>query len=336
MRMKVLGKTGLKVSAVGFGGIPLQRVDAKTAAELLLQAEKAGINFIDTARGYTVSEELIGEGLEGRRKNWIIATKSMARDKENMSRDIGISLRNLKTDYIDLYSMHNIQTKKDLDRVFEEDGAYRALEEAKKEGRIGHIGLTTHNLDLAAEAIEAGRFETLMVAYNIVETKAEAVIRRAAELNIGVIVMKPLAGGAIEDASLALKYVLRNPDVTSAIPGMASGEEITQNTQAALNDTDFTQDELNKIKGIQEELGSEFCRRCGYCAPCPQGIVIPNMFLYSGYKKRYGLAGWAETRYASEKVHADACVQCGSCEPRCPYHLPIRSMMKQVEELFKK
>lgn len=322
------------MSAVGFGGIPIQKVDEKETAKLLEYAEGKGINFIDTARGYTISEELIGYALKGRREKWIIASKSMARDKESMIRDVETSLKNLQTNYIDLYQLHNVRTQEQLDKVLSEDGAYSALLELKKKGIIKHIGITSHSLDMLKIAIETGKFETIMYPYNIVETQGEEVFKRAKQLNIGVIAMKPMAGGALTKGDLAIKFILSNENITTAIPGMASINEIDINCEAGSGEYTLTSEEKKRIKGISEELGTEFCRRCGYCAPCTAGIDIPSIFVLQAYKERYGLPDWADDRYKAAEHRAKDCIECGICEERCPYDLPIRSMLKKVRKVF--
>ncbi|WP_097027312.1 aldo/keto reductase [Clostridium peptidivorans] len=334
MKYRILGGTGLKVSAVGFGGIPIQKVDEKETAKLLEYAETKGINFIDSARGYTISEELIGNALKGRREKWIIATKSMARDKESMLKDVEISLKNLQTNYIDLYQLHNVRTQEQLDKVLSEDGAYSALLELKKKGIIRHIGITSHSLDMLKVAIETGKFETIMYPYNIVETQGEEVFKRAKELNIGVIAMKPMAGGALTKGDLAIKFILSNESISTAIPGMASINEIDINTEVVSKEYTLTEDEKEEIKKISEELGTEFCRRCSYCAPCTAGIDIPSIFVLQAYKERYGLPDWADDRYQSAERRAKDCIECGVCEERCPYDLPIRDMLKRVRKIF--
>lgn len=334
MQYKELGKTGLKVSVIGFGGIPVQRTCYEEARDSIIKAEELGINFIDTARAYTVSEEYIGKALEGRRDKWIIATKSMARSKESMTKDIEISLKNLKTDHIDLYHVHNIRTIEEYQEIFGEDGAYAALVEYKEKGKIGHIGFTSHNKEMVEKAIESGKFESVMYPYNIVENQAEKAFKKAKELNIGVVAMKPLAGGAIADGNLALRYILENDHITCAIPGMANLKEVTENAAAAENFLPLTDEERATAFQIAKELGTQFCRRCGYCAPCPQGIDIPTMFLLEGYKERYALDQWAKERYFSQKAKAKDCIECGECEERCPYDLPIREMLKKVRQCF--
>ena len=333
MEYRILGKTGLKISRMGFGGIPIQRIDAQGTKALMQQLVDAGVNYIDTARGYTVSEQFLGEALEGIRDKFVLATKSMARNKEGMAADIETSLGNLRTDHIELYQVHNPNMEQ-LEQVIAEGGALEALLEAKVAGKIGHIGLTAHSLEVFEKALTLDWVETIMFPYNIVETQGEALIAACAEKNIGFIDMKPLAGGAIEDAALAMRFVVANPAVDVVIPGMADPAEIEQNLAAVNNEAPLSEEELAAIDQVRAQLGTQFCRRCNYCAPCTVGIAIPNVFLMQGYLERYGLAGWAQSRYDAMPVKASACIQCGACEPRCPYQLPIREMLKVAAEKF--
>ena len=333
MEYRILGKTGLKISRLGFGGIPIQRIDAEGTKVLVHQMLEAGINYIDTARGYTVSEEFLGYALEGIRDKFVIATKSMSRTKEAMAADIEISLKNLRTDYIDLYQIHNA-TPEQLEQVMAPGGALEALQEAKAAGKIGHIGLTAHSLETFKLALNLDWVETFMFPYNIVETQAEKLIAECAKRNIGFIDMKPLAGGAIEDATLALRYICANDAVTVVIPGMAEVRELEQNL-AAVNDTaPITNEEKAAFLEVRNQLGTNFCRRCNYCQPCAAGINISGCFLFDGYLQRYGLGEWAKGRYDAMTKHASDCIGCGACEARCPYNLPIRDMLKKVAERF--
>lgn len=335
MQYRVLGKTGLKVSRLGFGGIPIQRIDAEGTKALIHQLAEVGVNFIDTARGYTVSEEYLGYALEGIRDQFILATKSMAVTKEAMAADVETSLRNLRTDYIDLYQIHN-PSPDNYKKIIAPGGALEALLEARAAGKIGHIGLTTHSADLMAQVMEESWVETLMFPYNLVETQATELIARCAEKNIGFIDMKPLAGGAIEDATLALRFVAADNNVTVIIPGMAEPKELQQNLEALETASPLTQAEWEKIETIRRTLGSQFCRRCNYCAPCTVGIPISGVFLMEGYFSRYGLQDWAQARYDAMAKHASDCVECGDCETRCPYDLPIREMLKAAAKKFGK
>ncbi len=333
MEYRILGKTGLKISRMGLGGIPIQRIDAEGTKKLLHQLMEAGVNFIDTARGYSVSEEYLGYALEGIRDKFVLATKSMARTKEAMAKDIDISLKNLRTDYIDLYQCHNPNLAQ-LEQVIGEGGALEALQEAKTAGKIGHIGITLHSADLFKRALELPWVESIMFPYNIVETQGEELIAAAKAKNIGFIDMKPLAGGAIENAAMAIRFVAANPNVDVIIPGMADAAEVAVNLAAVAQTEPFSAREAEEMTAIRKNLGQQFCRRCNYCAPCAVGIGIPNVFIFQGYLTRYGLAEWATERYMAMPAHASDCIGCGVCESRCPYNLPIREMLKTAAAQF--
>ena len=334
MKYVTLGRTGLQVSQLSFGGIPIQRADAENTRAVVDKLEEYGINYIDTARGYTVSEEYLGAALEGRRDKFILATKSMARDKAGMARDIETSLSNLRTGHIELYQLHNLP-EKDIEKVFGPDGAYEALAEAKAAGKIGHIGVTAHSADALKILVEqySDRLETVMFPYNIVEDQGRDVLALAREKGMGTIAMKPLAGGNLDDYALALRYIAASGVCDVMIPGMGSPEEVDRNAAVDL-ETPFTEAELEQCAAIRKELGTKFCRRCNYCAPCPHGIDIPSCFLMANYTKTYGLADWARARYDAMPYHAGSCVMCGACEKRCPYGLPIRDMLMDVAKIF--
>lgn len=330
--MKNLGNTNLKISRVGFGGIPIQRISQEDTYEVIDELRKNNINFIDTARGYTISEEYIGNAIKNDKNNWIIATKSMTRTYDGMKIDIETSLNNLKRDYIDLYQIHNLKLE-EWDNIFE--GAYRALLEAKESGKIKHIGITSHSLDVIEKAIESDKFETIQFPYNIVENQADETFKKAHEKNIGIIVMKPLAGGAIRDGKLAIKYILSKDYINVAIPGMDSVQQVLENV-SVLKDLNLNDEDLRKIDEIRDSLGNRFCRRCEYCMPCPVGINIPQNFLIEGYYTRYNLHDWANERYSALDKKAKDCGECGLCETKCPYQLPIREMLKDVSKILDK
>ena len=334
MNYVTLGKTGLKAAVISFGGIPIQRSDAANTKAVVDKLEAHGINYLDTARGYTVSEEYLGAALEGRRDKFILATKSMVRSKEGMAKDVETSLGNLRTDYIDIYQLHNVQ-EKDIEGVFSPDGAYTALTEAKAAGKIGHIGVTCHSADAMKILVEqyADKIETVMFPFNIVEDQGRDTLALAREKGIGTIAMKPLAGGNLDDWTLALRYIAASGVIDISIPGMGSPEEVERNAAVDLS-VPLTAEELAACDQVRKELGTQFCRRCGYCAPCPNGIDIPQNFLMANYARKYGLAGWAEARYKAMPYHAGSCVMCGACEKRCPYNLPIRDMLSDVAKLF--
>ena len=333
MEYTMLGSTGLRISRLGFGGIPIQKVDAQVTRALMEELVAHGVNYIDTARGYTVSEVYLGEALEGLRDKFVLATKSMARTKEAMARDIETSLANLRTDHIDLYQVHN-PSMKELDQVVAPGGALEALLEAKAAGKIRHIGLTAHMATVFERALTMPWVETVMFPYNIVETQGEALMKRAHEQGVGFICMKPLAGGALEDAALAMRFIAQNPDVSVVIPGMCDVREVRQNIDAFEDTAPLTEGELARIETIRKELGTQFCRRCNYCQPCTAGISMSGIFVLEGYLNRYGLGDWARQRYAAMAKKAGDCVGCGVCETRCPYQLPIRDMLKRCKAEF--
>ena len=278
MEYTTLGKTGLRVSRMGFGGIPIQKVDASVTRKLMERLAERGVNYIDTARGYTVSESFLGEALEGGlREKFVLATKSMSRTKEAMAQDIETSLHNLRTDYIDLYQIHN-PSLAELEQVTAPGGALEALLEAKAAGRIGHIGVTAHMASVFEKALTMDWVETVMFPYNIVETQGEALMQRCCEQNVGFICMKPMAGGALEDARLALRFIRQNENVSVVIPGMYDVREIDQNLEAMEDVSPLTEAEKAKLDAIRKELGTQFCRRCNYCQPCTAGISISGIF----------------------------------------------------------
>ena len=299
----------------------------------MAQLMAEGVNYIDTARAYTVSEEYLGYALKGIRQHFILATKSMARTADAMAQDIDLSLAKLQTDYIDLYQIHNPNAK-DFEAVQAPGGALEALQAARKAGKIGHIGITLHAVELFEKAVELPWVETIMFPYNIVESQGEELIAKCRDKNIGFICMKPLAGGAIDDATTALRFIASNPNVSVVIPGMAEAKEIRQNIAAVSDTAPLTDAEQAKIQEIRNFLGTNFCRRCNYCAPCAAGINIPAIFLFEGYYSRYNLKEWAVQRYRGVEKKASDCIECGVCETRCPYNLPIRQMMKKAKEVF--
>ena len=191
-------------------------------------------------------------------------------------------------------------------------------------------------MELFEKAVELDWVETFMFPYNIVETQGEELMKKCTERNIGFIVMKPMAGGAIEDPNLAIRFICSNPDATVVIPGMYDTKEIDINLAAANDTAPLSDAELEKIAEIRRQLGTSFCRRCNYCQPCSVGINISGVFLFQGYLDRYGLEEWARGRYETLPQKASDCIDCGACEPRCPYNLPIRQMLKEAADKFGK
>ncbi|MEL7624469.1 MAG: aldo/keto reductase [Clostridiales bacterium] len=330
MRYTTLGKTGLKVSFLGFGGIPIQRVSREEAAATVRRCLEQGICFIDSARAYTDSEEKIGEALKGLpRDSYVLATKTMARTGGDMARDIDASLKSFGVEHIDLYQCHNVRYDEDEAALFAPGGGLDALLDAQKAGKIGHIGLTGHQVSRLVRLMKTGQFATIQVPYNFNELKPEEeLLPLALKENFGVIAMKPLGGGALPQ-DLALRFFLDKP-VGVIIPGMEEPAMVDQNLRSLMEGSPLSEDEKAEINRIKQQLGQSYCRRCDYCQPCPQNIDISTVFLTHAYYERYGMKDWGKKRYGSLKVKADSCIQCGQCAGRCPYSLPIPELMKKV------
>jgi predicted aldo/keto reductase-like oxidoreductase len=333
----VFGRTGLKVKSLGFGGIPIQRVSEEEAVDVVRRCYDLGLNYYDTARGYTTSEERIGKALEDVRDRVILATKSHQRTAEGIERELEISLRNLRTDHIDIYQLHNVQTEEQWSQVRAPRGALEAVQAAKEQGKINHISVTSHSPDLAVEMVKTGLFETVMIPYNYLTTKpADELLPTCKKLNVGTIIMKPFGGGAFSNANTALKYVLSNPDCDLVIPGMMSVAEVEENIGVWMGDHTLTDEERRLIERDRERLGDQFCRSCNYCQPCPQGIPISTILRTESQVLRR--MGWTESRVNSvkeAKEKLETCIHCGECESRCPYDLPIQELLpKAMQSLW--
>jgi len=335
MKYRLLGKTGMKVSTIGFGGIPIIQVSMADSIKLLNKALDMGINFFDTARCYNNSEEKMGRALKSRRSECYIATKSLERTRKGIRQELETSLRNLQVEAIDLYQIHDLRKPEDYDMVMGPGGALEAVLDAKKEGKILHIGVSSHQPTLIEQAIKTGYFETVQIPYNIIDYEMfQHVIPAANSLDMGIIVMKPFAGGLFKDASKALRFIISHP-VTNVIPGMSTIKELEENIKVLENAQVLTSDELEELKKEADQLGKDFCRRCGYCLPCPQGIDIPTIFRYERYLTSYYQGAWAREQYKVLEVKADACVECGNCESRCPYELNVIEKLKCSHNLLK-
>jgi len=332
MQTRTLGRTGLQVSVVGFGGIPIQGVDFAEAERVLNRALDRGINFFDTARGYTDSEEKIGRALGRRRGEFWLASKSLVRDAEGITAEVETSLRNLRTDCIDLYQLHAVGSENQLERVLGAGGAYEALQRARTQGKIRFIGITGHSRSVLLKAIETGAFDTVQHPFNPIETEwQDDVIPAAKAAGLGLIAMKPAAGGALRNVPAALRFELaRGMDVV--IPGMDSLAQVDANAAVGLELRAPDVEELRQLEADRELWGNRFCRRCGYCMPCPNGLQIPMLLLLQGYWERYELRDWAVERLQGMEKSYEDCQACGVCVERCPYQLAIPELMRRGAE----
>jgi predicted aldo/keto reductase-like oxidoreductase len=349
---RILGRTGWPVSVIGFGAIKLPRVGTKECGRLLNRALDLGINFVDTADCYGDSEEKIGLALKKRRKEFYLSTKVDERDGPGVRAKLERCLRRLQTDWVDLILFHDVRGS-EYEKIFN-DGGLEELEKARQEGKISQIGISIHgSLPMMKRAIESGVFSVLMVAYSAMdEDRLTAnLLPMAAAKGVGLIAMKPLAGGRLTQlpsrrwdtrlfkgespAQIALRYVLSNPHISCAIPGMMSLEELEENVGVSKVSRDLSTEEIRKFMEKAGDAGKGFCRSCGYCLPCPEGVPIPDVFRYESYFLNYGLEAWAKAQYATLLTNAKACTECQQCLDRCPYGVPIPSGLKNAHKILK-
>ena len=324
-----LGRTEMMVSRVGFGGIPIQRLSENEAVNVVRRCLDLGITFLDSSHVYTTSEERIGKAIAGRRESIVLSTRTPSRTRNGATSDLNLSLERLGTDYIDLYHIHGVNNLDDLKTILAPGGSMATVREAKRAAVVKHIGLTTHSLDVAKEAVKSGYFETVMVALNFVnDVAANELLPLAKEHDVGVIAMKPLAGGMLDNVTLAFKYLMGFPDVLPlvGIDKTEYIEEIVRIVEAPWSMSETEQYEMARVKA---ELGTRFCRNCDYCQPCPEEIRISFVLHARSAVKRYppeqiftGIVGEMMEKVAN-------CIECGECEEKCPYGLPIREMLKE-------
>jgi predicted aldo/keto reductase-like oxidoreductase len=324
----VLGKTGIEAVRMGFGGIPIQRVSETQAVEVVLYALEKGMDFIDTSRMYTNSETRIGKALKESGKKVAVATKSFARSADGIQRDVETSLKELQRDYIDLYQCHGISSDEEYRLVTSPNGALAGLLKAQEQGLIGHVGITSHSLDLLEKVLDDGLFETIMVCLSFLEPAAEEkILPKARAKNVGVIAMKPFSGGVIEAPEIALKWVLSFPDIL-VLAGVEHKELIDQNWNVFQGDYGMVDSEKQKMEEIRKEFDKKFCRRCDYCQPCPAEIPIQFVLGIRSMVKRAGTSMMQTPMLRNMLEKAVNCTECGDCMDRCPYGLPIPEMIK--------
>jgi len=328
MKQVKLGKTGIEVNRLGFGGIPIQRVSEEQAVDAVLYAIEKGIDFIDTSRMYTTSETRIGKALSQTAKKPVIATKSFGRTADAIRKDVEISLRELQRDVIDIYQCHSINTVEEYLKITAKDGAYDGLVKTREEGLIRHTGITSHSLDVLERAMDDDLFETIMVCFSFLEPAAkEKVIPKALAKDVGILVMKALSGGVIEAAEPALKWALGHPE-TLVLAGVESRDLIDQNWSIFQGSWELTNSDRKTIDEIFREYDKIFCRRCDYCLPCPSEIPIQFVLGAKTFLKRMGIGALKVPIFTSLWEKAENCLECGQCVTRCPYGLPIPELIK--------
>jgi predicted aldo/keto reductase-like oxidoreductase len=311
MKSVRLGKTGILVSGLGFGGIPITRLAFNEAASLVRYCFDQGITFFDTANAYGDSEPKIGSALQDVRKQVTLATKTLERDAAGAMGQLEKSLEHLKTEHIDIYQIHNISYHEELEKVLGHGGAYEALAQARDQGKIGHIGFSSHNLDIAVRVCRTGLFATVQIPFNLIEhDPAEKLFQVARQHDMGIIA-----------------------DVIP-IPGVESKREVDENLQYYRAPQALSQQDWAEIEKIRTEMGTRFCHRCEYCLPCPEGVVIWRVLLFKAQAKRF-LPETAIKMAAEPMKMAENCAQCGECEAKCPYELPVPDLINETLDYYR-
>lgn len=316
-----------------FGALPIQRVSTEMAVKLLRRAYEGGMRFFDTARAYSDSEVKVGEAFDGMRKKVFIATKTGAKTPEEVRAQVETSLKNLRTDYIDIYQFHCADQ---CYRPGDGTGMYECMEELKKEGKIRHIGITAHKLYIAEEAVESGLYETLQYPFSYLSSEKEiALVKKCKEANMGFIAMKGLAGGLINRSEAAMAFMSQ---FDNALPiwGIQKEKELEE-WLSYMAETPTMNEELTAyIEKEQKELTGEFCRGCGYCMPCPAGIMINQCARMSLMLRRAPSKDWLTPEMQAEMKKIEVCLHCNQCMKKCPYELNTPELLKKNYEDYKK
>lgn len=334
MRNLTLGSTGITVPQNGFGALPVQRRTLDEAVAILRRAYEGGMTYFDTARAYTDSETKLGAAFEGMRDKIFIATKTQGRTGEKVKEDLETSLRELRTDYIDIYQLHMV------DKVYapgDGTGVYEALLEAKEAGKIRHIGVTAHKIGVAEDCVRSGLYETMQFPFSYLAGEREIeLVRMCKEHNMGFIAMKGMAGGLITDSKVAMAFLEDHPDVLP-IWGVQHMEELEE-WLSYMDKTPALDEEMRAvIEKDKAELAGDFCRGCGYCLEtCPAGIAINNCARMSLMIRRSPSAGWLGEKWQNEMKKIENCIDCHQCTRHCPYELDTPKLLRDNYEDYKK
>ena len=373
MIYKTFGKTGIKMSALGFGAMRLPmlsegenaQVNDELAIPLMRRAFDLGVNYIDTAPYYCckLSEAAVGKAVKGYRDKVYISTKNPIENDSAadwMTR-LETSLKNLDTDYIDFYHFWGIGLEGFRHWESLTDGPFQAAERAKAQGLIKHLSFSYHDdAKNFRPIIDSGRFESVLIQYNMIDRSNEDNIAYAKEKGLGTVIMGPVGGGRLgapsetiqgllkkkpaSTAELAMRFVFANENVDISLSGMSDLAQLEENAIIAANGSQLTDEELTKIKAMMEEnkkLADLYCTSCDYCKPCPQEINIPLLFGTMNTHRVYGLTENAKGTYKVimegnnqwlQSAHPEKCTECGICETKCPQKLPI---IKQLKETHK-
>ena len=334
MERVVLGKTGLKVNKNAFGALPIQRISKEDAVALLQKAFQNGINYFDTARAYSDSEEKMGAALHEVRDQIIISTKTAAQNGEDLRKDLEMSLEKLQTDYIDLYQFHNPAF---CPKPGDGSGLYEAALEAKEQGKIRHIGITNHRIAVAKEAVLSGLYETLQFPFSYLASEEEVeLVELCRQKEVGFIAMKGLAGGLIHNSASAYAFMCQ-PQFAHVEPiwGIQREWELDEFLSYQEQAPELNEALLAEIQKDKDQLAGEFCRGCGYCMPCPAGIEINNCARMSLMLRRAPQEAWLSEEWQEKMKKIENCLHCGSCMKKCPYGLNTPELLKRNYEDYK-
>ena len=334
MERVVLGKTGLKVNKNGFGALPIQRISKEDAVVLLQKAFQNGINYFDTARAYSDSEEKMGAALHEVRDQIIISTKTAAQNGKDFWKDLEMSLEKLQTDYIDLYQFHNPAF---CPKPGDGSGLYEAALEAKEQGKIRHIGITNHRIAVAKEAVLSGLYETLQFPFSYLASEEEVeLVELCRQKEVGFIAMKGLAGGLIHNSASAYAFMCQ-PQFAHVEPilGIQREWELDEFLSYQEQAPELNEALLAEIQKDKDQLAGEFCRGCGYCMPCPAGIEINNCARMSLMLRRAPQEAWLSEEWQEKMKKIENCLHCGSCMKKCPYGLNTPELLKRNYEDYK-
>jgi len=329
-----LGKSEMEVTKIGFGGIPIQRLSEQQAVEVIRRAIELGIDWIDTANGYNTSEERIGKAIKPYDRSSIkIFTKGGGKTRDELNNQIELSFKRMQIEYIDLFQFHGVPSEEVWGKMVSE-GCLELVLGLKQQGRVRHIGTSFHSLEAALAVMDNPEIEVIQWPFNfIMADHGSEVLEKCRAKDIGFIAMKPFGGGILENAGLCIRFLLQYPDVAPD-PGFEKIEEIEEVVSLANLAEPLSAEDKSRIERLRKKIGTRFCRQCGYCMPCPEGINITLLVTMDSIIKRMppeAVIGWL-----SEHVRiADNCTDCGQCESKCPYNLPIRQCIREGVELFK-
>jgi len=329
MKNVTLGTTGIVSPQNAFGALPVQRDDFETAIKILRRAYEGGMNFFDTARAYSDSEEKMGLALSDVRSKIYIATKSMARNPDDMKAQLETSLKNLKTDYVDIYQFHCVdQCYKPGDGT----GMYETMLDFKRQGLVKHIGITAHKIGIAEECVMSGLYETMQFPFSYLSSQREIdLVNLCKEKNVGFIAMKGLAGGLITNSKAAYTFMTQYDNVLP-IWGIQRMSELEEWLAFMENSPCFNDEMKAFVEEDKKSFGTDFCRGCGYCMPCPQEITINQCARMSQMIRRAPSAGWLSEHWQNEFKKVPDCTGCGACKKKCPYGLDIPNLLKKNYE----